>query len=60
MFGATLRQFAADTVPVDTVLEAAGHQAELAAALVLVPRRVPPFRCMREEPSLSTLTLHDQ
>ena len=53
MFGAMLRQLAADTVPVDTVLDrAAGHQAELAAALVLVPRRVPLFRCMREEPSL--------
>ena len=45
MFEATLR----DIVPVDTVLEAAGHQAELAAALALFPHRVPPFRCMREE-----------
>ena len=32
----------------------------LEAASALVPRRVPLFRCMREEQSLSTLTLHDQ
>jgi hypothetical protein len=48
MFEATLR----DIVPVDTVLEAAGHRAELAAALALVPHRVPLSRCIREEQSL--------
>ena len=40
----------------DTVLEAVGHRAELAAALAaalaLVPHQVPLSRCTREEKSL--------
>ena len=55
MFEVTLRQ----RLAADTVLE---HQVDLAAVFrrALVPRRVPPFRCMQEEQSLSTSTLHDQ